>query len=182
MKAIAMVLVALQVVGGWSAHAQSARKLTERITGPGKPISPPPPPAPQPVRPPSPAAAPVPSLVPAKDPQKAAAEKEAQLRKVIEFQQQRAEKGSPTAQYDLGMRYLTGDGLEADLQLAKKWLQAAAKQGHKMAAKRLEEISAWEAAAKRAPSGEGEPSSKPGAPKEAAAPPAPSARAAGRSE
>lgn len=182
MKAIPIALVALLAVGGWSAHAQSARKLTERITGPGKPIPPRPSPAPRPVRPASPAVTPAPPLAAPKDPRKAAAEKDERLRKVIEFQKQRAEKGSPTSQYDLGMRYLTGDGLEPDLPLAKKWLGAAAKQGHKMAAKRLEEISVWEAEAKKAPAGATATSSEPGAEKEPAAPPVPSARPAGRSQ
>lgn len=182
MKAIAIMLLALLAIGSGSSHAQSARKLTERITGPGKPIQPRPSPAPRPVQPASPnPIAGRPAAAP-KDPQKAAAEKDERLRKVIEFQQQRAEKGSPTSQYDLGMRYLTGDGLEPDLQLAKKWLGAAARQGHKMAAKRLEEISAWEAEMKKAPSGGTGTSSAPGTGTEKSAPPATSARPAGRSE
>jgi len=102
-----------------------------------------PPPA-APARPASPAvAAPAPpAVVPTQpaDPQKAKAEKEAAAKRVVEFQKKRAEAGSATAQYDLAMRYLNGDGVEKDLALAKKWLEAAAKNGHTLAPKKLEEL------------------------------------------
>jgi TPR repeat protein len=67
-------------------------------------------------------------------------EKDAILKKTIAFQQQRALSGSPSAQYDLGLRYHTGDGLEKNAELARKWFEAAAKQGNNRAAQKLEEL------------------------------------------
>ncbi|NMD20841.1 MAG: SEL1-like repeat protein, partial [Verrucomicrobia bacterium] len=69
------------------------------------------------------------------------------LKRTIEFQKKRAEQGSAVAQFDLGKRYLTGDGLEKNLQEARKWFEAAAKQGHAGAAARIEEVGKLEAAA-----------------------------------
>ena len=99
---------------------------------------------------PAPKSAPAPiSAAPAKpyhtplaavDPVKAQAEKEAQLQRTIEFQKKRAEEGSPTAQYDLGLRYLTGDGVDKDIETATKWLKEAAKNGNKDAEKKLAEL------------------------------------------
>ena len=74
------------------------------------------------------------------DPEKARAEKEAMTKRTVEFQKKRAEAGSATAQYDLGLRYLKGEGVEKNLVEARKWFEAAAKQGHPFAAKKLEEI------------------------------------------
>ena len=59
-------------------------------------------------------------------PEKTAAQKAQMLQKTIEFQKKRAEGGAPTAQYDLGIRYLNGDGVEQNAELAQKWLQALA--------------------------------------------------------
>ena len=103
------------------------------------------PPAPAPARPapaPPTVVAPAPAMAPAQpvDPEKAKAEKEATVKRIVEFQRKRAEAGSATAQYDLAMRYLKGDGVEKDLALAKKWLQAAAKNGHTLAPKKLEAL------------------------------------------
>jgi hypothetical protein len=100
------------------------------------------PPAPARPAPPAVAAPAPPAIVPAQpvDPEKAKAEKEAALKRVVEFQKKRAEAGSATAQYDLAMRYLKGDGVEKDLAAAKKWLEAAAKNGHTLAPKKLEEL------------------------------------------
>jgi len=67
-------------------------------------------------------------------------QKEEILQKTIAFQKKRAEEGAPTAQYDLGMRYLNGDGVEKNLELAQKWLQASAANGHTSAIKKLEEL------------------------------------------
>jgi TPR repeat protein len=74
------------------------------------------------------------------DPAKAKAAKTEQDRKVLEYQKQRAESGAPSAQYDLGMRYLDGDGVEKDPELGRKWLEAAAKNGNSQAAKKLEQF------------------------------------------
>ena len=45
-----------------------------------------------------------------------------------------------TAQYNLGFRYLNGDGVTADDLEGRKWLQAAAKQGHAAASRTLKEL------------------------------------------
>ena len=60
-------------------------------------------------------------------------------RKVLENQKRLAEKGYPSSQFDLGMRYLTGDGVEKDLGLARQWLEKAAQNGHSQAADWLKE-------------------------------------------
>lgn len=70
--------------------------------------------------------------------QKTRAETEEARKKAIEFQKKRAEEGSATAQYDLGMRYLNGDGVERSAEMAKKWIDLAAKQDHTQAKQQLE--------------------------------------------
>jgi TPR repeat protein len=62
------------------------------------------------------------------------------VKKSVEFQQKRAAEGSAQAQYDLAMRYFTGDGVEKDQESARKWLEAAAKNGNSLATKRLKEL------------------------------------------
>ena len=79
--------------------------------------------------------------------EKSKEQKDAVLKRTIDFQKKRAEEGSASAQYDLGKRYLNGDGVEKDLAEAKKWFEAAAKQEHVGAAQKLEEIQKLEAAA-----------------------------------
>jgi len=78
--------------------------------------------------------------------------------RVINFQRQNAISGNPSAQYDLGMRYLKGDGLEKDLEQARHWLSLAAKAGNGRAKKQLAALPA--------------PSNKPAAGSEAPAAPA----------
>ena len=73
-------------------------------------------------------------------PEKTKEQKDEMLRKTIEFQKKRAEAGAPSAQYDLGMRYLTGDGLEKDPKLARKWLYSSATNGNSQAVKKLKEL------------------------------------------
>lgn len=60
--------------------------------------------------------------------------------KVLEFQQKRAAEGSPSAQLDLAMRYLTGDGVEQNESIARSWLQKASAGGSTQAAKKLKEF------------------------------------------
>jgi TPR repeat protein len=48
-----------------------------------------------------------------------------------------AEKGSASAQGDLGLRYLKGDGLEQNEDLGRSWLEKAAKQGNNLACQTL---------------------------------------------
>ena len=62
------------------------------------------------------------------------------VRRTVEFQKKRAEDGQPSAQYDLGMRYIKGDGIEKDGELGLKWLQTAAKNGSIQATKKLKEF------------------------------------------
>mgnify|MGYP001189954148 CR=1 FL=1 len=88
--------------------------------------------APQPVPPPL--------GVPKIDPEKERQRKEAALKNSIEFLKKRAEAGSPSAQYELGKRYMTGDGVEKDFALARKWLEASAKQGEENAKLKLSEL------------------------------------------
>jgi TPR repeat protein len=72
--------------------------------------------------------------------QQSAAEKAEGTKKAVEFQKKRAAEGVASAQYDLGVRYLKGDGVEKNLDEARKWLDASAKQGNSMAAKKLEDL------------------------------------------
>lgn len=57
--------------------------------------------------------------------------------RIISFQRQNAISGNRTSQYDLGMRYLKGDGLEQDLKQARHWLELSAKNGYSRAKKQL---------------------------------------------
>lgn len=61
-------------------------------------------------------------------------------KKVFEFQKKRAADGSPSAQFDLGMRFLTGDGVEKDEATARSWLKKASAGGNSQAARKLREI------------------------------------------
>jgi TPR repeat protein len=101
---------------------------------------PPPPGAPGSARQPAPPTTQVivsTNLVPA---QKTDEEKAELLKKTIEFQKRRAGEGSATSQYDLGMRYLKGDGVEKNLEEARKWLELSAKGGNNQAKAKLEEL------------------------------------------
>ena len=51
-----------------------------------------------------------------------------------------AESGYAFEQFDLGLRYANGFGVEKDLAKAIGWLQKAADQGHARAKKALEEL------------------------------------------
>lgn len=66
-------------------------------------------------------------------------EQSAEEKKKLQWQTERAEKGSDTAQYTLGMRYLEGKGVDKDLKKARKWLSESAKQGNADAKKALTE-------------------------------------------
>ena len=62
------------------------------------------------------------------------------MRRTIEFQKKRAAEGSPSAQYELGMRYLKGDGVEKDEAAGMKLLEESARQDYTLAKKKLEEL------------------------------------------
>lgn len=63
-------------------------------------------------------------------------------RRVVEVQKARAKEGSPEAQFDLGVRYMNGDGVMPDLERARHWLTEAALSGHAAAARKLAELDA----------------------------------------
>ena len=72
--------------------------------------------------------------------EKTQAEKAETLRKTIDFQKKRADEGSATAQFDLGNRFLTGDGVTKNRDVALQWLRKSADQGHTQAIKKVEEL------------------------------------------
>lgn len=137
MQAIAVLLLGLgSLLLASFAHGQGIRGVTRRVTDPPPSIQlPADPPRPPPVAP----------LAAPEDPAKAAIRKAAVLKNTVEWQKKRAEQGSSSAQFDLGLRYLTGDGVEQNLAQAKRWLQAAATNGNRQAIKKLEEIQALQA-------------------------------------
>ncbi len=61
-------------------------------------------------------------------------------RKVLEFQKQQAEKGSSYAQYEMGLRYLEGRGVEQDAAKGREWLEKAAQNGSSEAKRKLQTL------------------------------------------
>lgn len=59
--------------------------------------------------------------------------KEQDFAKALEWYAKAAEQGDADAQFHLGCSYFNGYGLTIDKQLAKRWLQLAAEQGHESA-------------------------------------------------
>jgi len=136
----------------------SARRLTRKVAPQPAPTHQPVQPQPAPQQ--APAAAPqavyrAPATVltpsaPA-DPAKVAAQKSKSERDLIEWQKQRAEAGSDNAQYELGMRYLTGNGVDQDEKIGREWIKKAAKNGNAQASKKLAELSESAPAAESKP-------------------------------
>lgn len=94
------------------------------------------------VAPGAPASAPGATAVPAAAPapvRKADPERE---QRIINFQRQNAASGNPSAQYDLGMRYLRGNGVDKDESQAMEWLKLAAQNGDGRAKKELATLQA----------------------------------------
>jgi hypothetical protein len=60
--------------------------------------------------------------------------------KVFAFRLQSATNGLPTAQYQVGMAYLKGEGVETNMVLAVFWLSRAAAQGNQEARNKLDEL------------------------------------------
>jgi TPR repeat protein len=58
----------------------------------------------------------------------------------VAFEKQRAAEGSPTSQYDVAIRYLTGNGVEKDQQQARHYLEMAARQGYGPAVQKLKDL------------------------------------------
>lgn len=115
------------------------RQYMRRLDQTPQPRTPPPP---NTTLPPGPVVTPPPAVpaVTVTNSPKARAEREAAKKRAIEFQRKRAEGGSASAQYELGVRYLNGDGVEKNLAEARKWLTAAAGQDHVWAKKKLTEL------------------------------------------
>ena len=63
-------------------------------------------------------------------------------RKVVESQMRRATNGSAQAQYDLGLRYLSGDGVDKDEAKGREWLEKSAQGGNKEAERKLQTLGA----------------------------------------
>ncbi len=74
------------------------------------------------------------------DPAKAAAEKAKNEEKQFDYFKRRAEEGSDHAQYELGLRYLSGKGTAPDEKLGREWLAKASKNGNSQATKKLTEM------------------------------------------
>lgn len=62
--------------------------------------------------------------------------------RILAFQKQNAASGNPTAQYDLAMRYLRGNGVEQDDAQAMEWLKLASQNGNSRAKKELTALQA----------------------------------------
>ncbi len=143
---VALAIAFLTVLPSFGQY--SARRLTRRIA----PQTQPPPqqapaqpaqaaPAPAPVQPGYQAPAVAAPSAPV-DPQKVAAQKSKSERDLLAWQKKRAEEGSDNAQYELGMRYMTGNGVEQDEKQGREWIEKAAKNGNAKAVKKLEELNA----------------------------------------
>jgi hypothetical protein len=77
---------------------------------------------------------------PPPDPEKVKEAKAELVRRTVEFQKSRAAEGSESAQYELGLRYLKGDGVEKDEATGRKWLTQSAQNGYLPATRKLEEL------------------------------------------
>ena len=148
-------LLAILVVAALSAQAQvgtSPRTLTKRIEPLTRPQPPRATPAPGQAGAASVSSASKAPLTPKEQEQKRL-EESAEAKKKLQWVMDRAEKGSDTAQYTLGIRYVGGDGVPKDLEKAKKWLREAAKNGNADAKKKLPEVEAMKVEPAAAPAG-----------------------------
>ncbi|MGZ8900600.1 MAG: tetratricopeptide repeat protein [Limisphaerales bacterium] len=132
-----LVLVTLAMTFGIPSFAQySATSLTRKVVpqqpAPARPAQP------QYAAPPRPAAPPR-ELTP-EETSKVQVKQDKNEVKQFEFYKRRADEGSDDAQYQLGVRYLTGKGIAKDEKLGREWLGKAAKQGHSQASKKLAEL------------------------------------------
>jgi hypothetical protein len=59
---------------------------------------------------------------------------------LLSYQKEQAEKGNAESQYAVGIRYLTGNGLEKNEQLAIEWLQRASSGGNLKARAKLRDL------------------------------------------
>jgi hypothetical protein len=134
----AALLLSLALVSTLPALGQiTARRLTRNVA--------PQPQQPAPVRPAAPQYAPGAPATPQRPPTekeiaRIKADKSKNEVKQFDFYKKRAEEGSDHAQYELGMRYLTGKGTDPSEKLGREWLAKSAKQGYSQAKKKLEEL------------------------------------------
>ena len=61
-------------------------------------------------------------------------------KKGVEWLRKAARKGDAKAQYNLGRAYLKGEDVRANKRLAKIWLEKAAAQNHRQAARLLQHV------------------------------------------
>ncbi len=135
------------VLAGSLAPVLEAQYLAPRqYLRPLNPNAPSPRPAtpPNPGLPPGPVVAPPPALpaAPATNQARVRPEQLEAQKRAVEAVRKRAEAGSASAQYDLAMRYLNGQGVATNLVEARKWLEAAARQGDYWAKKKLADLEA----------------------------------------
>src|SRR5688572_22898242 len=145
-------VLSLSILSASVSAQYSARNLTRKIVPPpGAPGAAPnqqqrPAPPPTPGTPPTQTPVvrrptPVPVVAPRPvDPEKERAAQEKADQKSVEFEKKRADQDYGWAQYALGVRHLTGKGVEKDLEQARKWLEKAAKNGESQAVKKLAEL------------------------------------------
>src|SRR5262249_23555133 len=122
----------------------SPRQLTRRVVPPPNNTPPAPAPAakPAPAQPAAPATATnlaVPTPPPPADPEKA---KQETLKRTIEFLKKRVTEGSPSGEYELGLHYLKGEGVEKDEAKGRELLEQSAKNDYTLAKNKLEELDA----------------------------------------
>ncbi len=123
------------------AQITSAGRLTRRIDAQKNAGRTPPPAAPGAAARPAGAATAPAAVAPVPvDPEKVQAGKDEVEQKRIDYQKKRAEEGSDSAQFDLAIRYLTGNGVEKNEATGMKWLEASAKGGNSQATKKLAEL------------------------------------------
>jgi len=135
MKPVVLAAVALVLVSPSFAQ-YSARSLTRKIVPQQQQPAQPARPAPQAV----PAQQAPPRQLTPQEEAKAQIQKDKNDVKQFDFYKRRAEEGSDDAQYQLGLRYLSGKGTDKNEKQGREWLAKAAKQGHAQATKKLAEL------------------------------------------
>ena|SRR6266404_8637486 len=140
MKRICGIVALVGVLGLTVAQAQ-IRYLTVRAPrNPVPPMGLVPPTPPTPI--PSASTSPPPHLTPAPALQGPDFDKAEVQKRIVAFQKQRAREGSDSAQFQLAMRYLKGEGVEKDSARARQWLALSAGQGNAEARRKLAELDA----------------------------------------
>ena len=151
---IPLVLLLVELLVSPSAYGQNYNRAKGMARGVAPSRNPSPPFRSAPSQPPVPPATPAPTTnppaqgpptaVPGRsrvvEPPRIKIDKEEVLKRTVEFQKKKAEEGSATSQYDLGMRFLKGEGVQKDDEAGLKWLKEAAKNGNNQAIKKLKEL------------------------------------------